>query len=44
MASQNEAELVDELTEDNICSICTNLLLNNADWLLCMDSSRALPN
>ena len=28
MASQNEAEFVDELTEDNICSICTNLLHN----------------
>ncbi len=28
MASQNEPEFVDELTEDNICSICTNELNN----------------
>ena len=28
MASQNEPEFVEELTEDNICSICTNELNN----------------
>ncbi len=28
MASQNEVEFVDELTKDNVCSICTNLLKN----------------